>query len=105
VTDGRIRASWRAEHDLPWPGASRVWHRGFAEDITPLTPGEPTLLRFDFFPISYVLRQGHRLRLTITSGIGQTYDAPPLAGGEPIMLTLHSGPGHPSALTLPIIAD
>ena len=105
LTDGRLRASWRAEHALPWPDASRIWHRGYAEDLTPLTPGEPALLRFDFLPLSYVLREGHKLRLAITSGIGQTYDAPPMAGGEPIILTLHSGPDQPSALTVPMIAD
>jgi len=105
ITDGRLRASWRAEHDLPWPGEGRTWHRGFAEDIAALTPGEPALLRFDFFPVSYVVREGHLLQLAITSSIGQTYDAPPLAGGEPVRLTLHTGAGHTSALTLPILID
>lgn len=105
LTDGRLRASWRAEHDLPWPGEGRTWHRGYAEDLAPLTPGEPALLRFDFFPLSYVLRTGHKLRLAITSSIGQAYDAPPLAEGQPVTLTLHSGPEYPSALTLPLIAD
>ena len=68
-------------------------------------PGEPALLRFDFFPTSYVLRAGHSLRLAITGSIGQTYDAPPLAEGQPITLTLHSGPDYPSSLSLPIITD
>jgi putative hydrolase, CocE/NonD family len=101
VTDGRLRASWRATAPLPWPGAERTWHRGNADDIKPLVPGEPTLLRFDFFPISYVLREGHRLRLAITSAIGQDHDAP-LAGDQPVTLTLHRGADHPSALTLPL---
>lgn len=105
ITDGRLRASWRAEHDLPWPGEGRTWHRGNAEDILPLTPGEPALLRFDFFPVSYVLHEGHTLRLTITSSIGQSYDAAPLAQGQPVTLTLHSGPQHPSALSLPVLSD
>lgn len=105
ITDGRLRASWRAEHDLPWPGEGRTWHRGYAADLAPLAEGEPALLRFDFFPTSYVLREGHSLRMAITSSIGQSYDAPPLAQGQPITLTLHSGPDYPSSLSLPIIAD
>ncbi|HSG57397.1 MAG TPA: CocE/NonD family hydrolase [Paracoccaceae bacterium] len=104
ITDGRIRASWRTEHDLPWPGEDRIWHRGNASDIQPLVPGEPALLRFDFFPVSYMVRQGHSLRLAVSSGIGLGYDAPPLAGGAPVTVILHSGPEHPSALTLPMIA-
>jgi putative CocE/NonD family hydrolase len=102
ITDGRLRASWRATQPLPWPGAERTWHRGYAEDIAPLTPGQPTLLRFDFFPISYVIREGHSLRLTITSSIGTDYDAPPLAGGNPVTLTLHHGAKYPSAIELPL---
>jgi putative CocE/NonD family hydrolase len=104
VTDGRIRASWRAEHQLPWPGADRTWHRGHAADTQPLVPGEPVRVRFDFFPTSYVVAKGHRLRLAIASSIGATYDAPPLAEGQPITVTVHSGPEHPSALTLPLVA-
>lgn len=104
ITDGRLRASWRAEHDLPWPGADRTWHRGYAEDIVPLTPGEPTRLRFDFFPTSYILREGHSLRLAITSSVGQSYHVPPLAGDNPVTLTVHTGARFPSALSLPAIA-
>ena len=103
ISDGRLRASWRAEHPLPWPGASRTWHRGNAEDLAPLVPGQPALLRFDFFPTSWVLAAGHRLRLTITGGIGMVYDAPPLASGQPVALTVHSGPQHPSSLSLPMV--
>lgn len=104
ITDGRLRASWRATQPLPWPGAERNWHRGYAEDIRPLNPGEPTQLRFDFIPISYVIREGHRVRVTVTTGIGLGYDAPPLAGGKPVTLTLHHGVKHPSAIELPLQA-
>jgi putative CocE/NonD family hydrolase len=104
VTDGRIRASWRAEHELPWPEADRTWHRGHTADIQPLVPGEPVRVRFDFFPTSYVVAKGHRLRLALASGIGATYDAPPLAEGQQITVTVHSGPGRPSALSLPMVA-
>lgn len=102
ITDGRLRASWRATKALPWPGAERTWHRGFAEDIAPLTPGQPTLVQFDFFPTSYVIRAGHRLRLTVTTAIGLDYDAPPLADGKPVTLTLYHGPEHQSAIDLPL---
>jgi putative CocE/NonD family hydrolase len=104
LTDGRIRASWRAEHDLPWPGEDRSWHRGYASDIRPLVPGEPVMVKFDFFPTSYVVAKGHRLRLAIASGIGMTYDAPPLAEGQPVTVIVHTGPDYRSALALPLVA-
>ncbi|AKH41952.1 hypothetical protein FHS61_002515 [Altererythrobacter atlanticus] len=102
ITDGRIRASWRAEHQLPW--ASKLsWHRGYAEDIQPLVPGEPARVRFDFSPISYVLRAGHHLQLAVTSDIGQSYQQPPMAA-RPVELTVHRGSDHASSISIPMKA-
>ena len=102
VSDGRLRASWRATHDLDWPGATRTWHRGYAEDIAPLDEGEPTLLTFDFFPTSYRVPAGHRLKLAVTTGIGEDYQQPPLANGQPVTLTLLTGGQHASSLSVPM---
>ena len=71
VTDGRMRASWRRTHPGPWHVKQQVWHRGHAEDLVPLVPGEPVELMFDLLPISYVFRTGHRVRVSIATSIGQ----------------------------------
>ena len=40
----------------------------------------------------------------LASGIGMSYDEPPLAQGQPITVTVHTGPDYPSALALPLVA-
>lgn len=102
ITDGWLRASWRKVNELPWPGSRRTWHRGFSEDIEPLVPGEPAKLTFDFFPTSYVVRRGHRLRLAISTSIGFDYQNPPLAMGAKATLTVLRDRAHPSSLSIPV---
>jgi len=102
VTDGRLRASWRKLDQPPWGGSSWNWHRGYAADITPLTLGKPEKLVFDFYPISYVFKQGHRLRISIATSLGEAHHAPPLANGRAATLTLLRDKAHPSAIIVPI---
>lgn len=102
VTDGRLRASWREVSAPPWGGSDWNWHRGFEEDIAPLTPGEPVELVFDFYPISYVFAEGHRIRVSIITQTPNAYEAPPLANGQPVTLTLYRGSDRPSRIDLPL---
>jgi putative CocE/NonD family hydrolase len=104
VTDGRLRASWRKLNEPSWGTSDQAWHRGFEADVQPLIRGEPTELVFDFFPLSYVFKQGHRVRVSLSTSIGEAYQAPPLAAGKPVTLTLHRNAKHPSALDLPVIS-
>lgn len=103
VTDGRLRASWRKLDLPPWGGSAWNWHRGMAADIRPLPVGKPTQLVFDFFPASYVFKQGHRLRLAIATSLGAAYQTPPLVGSKPVSLTLLRDKDHPSAIALPLV--
>lgn len=103
VTDGRIRASWRKTHPAAWGEASQHWHRGYAEDIQPLTPGEPVELVFDLSPVSYVFKAGHRPRVSLSTSIGEKYQAPPLAEGRHPTIRLHREPGRASSIELPIV--
>jgi hypothetical protein len=102
ITDGRLRASWRKLNKPEWGNSDQSYHRGFAEDIKPLVAGEPAELVFDFFPISYVVKKDHRVRVSIVTSLGQAYQAPPLAGGKAATLTLYRDAKHPSSLILPI---
>lgn len=99
----RLRASWRKFATPPWGKSPQLWHRGFAADIAPLTPGRATELAFDFFPVFYVFRRGHRVRVSIVTSLGERAQVPPLAGGRPVTLTLHRDAAHPSAIHLPIV--
>ncbi|MBB3957344.1 CocE/NonD family hydrolase [Novosphingobium sediminicola] len=75
ISDGRLRASWRTVNKAPWGPSQQLWHRGYAQDLKPLQLGVPVAMDFDFFPISYVLKSGHRLRLAVTASIGEAYQA------------------------------
>jgi putative CocE/NonD family hydrolase len=67
VTEGRLKASLRAETPAPWIMPKGVpWHRGYLEDAQPLEPGTAVRLRFDLLPTSYIFKAGHRIRITVT---------------------------------------
>lgn len=102
VTDGRLRASWRQLSAPPWGGSDWNWHRGYTDDIAPLTPGEPAELVFDLYPISYVFAEGHRIRMSIITQTPNAYEAPPLANGQPITLTLYRDDDRRSRVHLPL---
>jgi predicted acyl esterase len=104
VTDGRLRASWRKLATPPWGQSGQLWHRGFAEDIAPLELGKPAELAFDFFPVSYVFKKWHSLRLSIVSSIGEAYQAPPATEGRPVNLTIYRNAEHPSRIEVPVRA-
>ena len=103
VTDGRIRASWRALAPTPRGGVAENWHRGLAQDLLPLQQGEPTELVFDFFPIAYNFKAGHRIRVALTTSIGEGYQQPPSASGKVPTAELLGDAEHPSLLDLPLI--
>lgn len=102
VTDGRLRASWRKLGSPPWEGSDWNWHRGHADDIAPLSPGEAVELVFDLHPISYVFAAGHRIRLSLITDTGNAFEAPPLAGEEQVTLTLYRDASRPSRIDLPL---
>jgi len=97
--DGRLRASLRALHDPPYNNLGLPWHRFNAEDVKLLTPGEPTLLTFDLYPISYVFKAGHRIRLRIT--FAESFRTPKLTPAPEV--TLYRDMIHPSSIMLPFV--
>jgi putative CocE/NonD family hydrolase len=64
--NGKLRASHRATQSAPYKNFGLPWHRSNAEDIMPLSPGQPVELVFDIWPTSYIFKAGHRIRLNIT---------------------------------------
>lgn len=65
VTEGALRASYRALSKAPWNNFGLPFHRGHEEDLVPL-PDEPRELVFDLMGTALVIDAGHRIRLTIT---------------------------------------
>ncbi len=124
VAQGWLRASHRKlDENLTLP--YRPYHAH--DEAQPLTPGEIYELDVEIWPTCIVVPKGHRLALSIRgcdyvypggvtrglpnmpavfSGVGpfrhnDPVDRPPeVFGGE---VTIHTGPGHPSHVLLPII--
>ncbi|MGH7105285.1 MAG: CocE/NonD family hydrolase [Acetobacteraceae bacterium] len=103
ITDGRLRASWRKLARPPWGNNSEHWHRGNTQDIAPLTAGKPTELIFDFYAASYVVRAGHRLRVSLATSLGKPWQAPPLAGAKLVTLTVYRDASHASEIRIPVV--
>lgn len=103
MTDGRLRVSWRKLARPPWGRYPGHWHPGYARDIVPLIPGKPTDLIFDFYATSYVVRAGHRLRLSLATSLGKPWQVPPLDRGKRVMLTVYRDARHPSAVSIPLL--
>lgn len=81
------------------------WHPYTAESRQPLTAGTPVLASVEIFPTSTVIKQGHSLRIAIS-----TSDFP--HGLPPVtdlldqllgVLTIHSDAEHPSSVVVPVV--
>jgi predicted acyl esterase len=95
---GRLRASHRKEVDAPYNNLGLPYHPFGQNDVMPLTPGEPTLLRFDILPISYLFKAGHRIQVTLSFADTAT----PRITPAPTVSIYHDAQ-HPSKIVLPII--
>ena len=97
--EGRLRASLRKQGKAPYETMGLPWHPFTKDSAQPLKPGEAVQLEFDAFPISYLFKQGHRIRLTLNFADAR---ATPKETPPP-QITVFHGADKPSALTLPII--
>ena len=95
---GRLRASLRKEEQAPYNNLGLPWHPFRKGDVTPLTPGEPTQIKFDLLPISIVFKAGHRIQVTLTFADAVT----PKVSPAPTVSIYHDA-AHPSAIILPVI--
>jgi hypothetical protein len=107
VSDRGIRASRRSIHiGSPWAELEIPYHRSNKEDYAPLPTGRPVELAFDIYPISYVFRKGHRIRVTVTCSHLPTYQLPEsLNFTPPPVVSVYLDAEHPSHVTLPVIPE
>jgi putative CocE/NonD family hydrolase len=100
ITEGVLRAIHRRAYaesiaqDLEIPQ-----HTYLTEDGDPLKPGEPAELRFCLLPTSVLLKQGHRLRVSIAGHDKGTFLRIP-AQGTPVVTILRNHT-YPSSIDLP----
>lgn len=101
ITEGRLRASLRAEAVPPFAVPSTPWHRAFAQDDRPLKSGEAVALHFDLLPTSYRIAAGHRLGLVV---MGADYrERMRNATAEGATLSVLSSASEPSWVDVPTV--
>lgn len=99
TVEGRLRASLRATEPAPYDNLGLPYHPFTEDSQAMLQPGEAVELAFDFYVISNVFKEGHRIRLTLNFADER---ATPRVTPVPEN-TLYFGRDTPSRLILPVI--
>lgn len=100
VTEGAIKASFRALGQAPYDVLALPYHRGFKQDVRPLTPGQPVELVFDMQPTSNIFEAGHRIRITITCADADNAETPAIQPAPKV--TVFREAGKESRIALPV---
>ena len=100
ISDGALRGSHRVLDKAPYENFDLPFHRGLQSDVSPLPP-TPSELVFNLMPTSYLVKAGHRIRLTIT-GADRGAAETPMPTPPPTISILRSA-GYASYVTLPVI--
>jgi putative CocE/NonD family hydrolase len=101
ITEGKLRASFRALHEPPYDNMDLPWHRCWEEDVEPLPQGQPVELLFDLYPTSNLFDAGNRIRVTVTGADADTYETPQLDPAPTV--SVYRSPEYGSFIELPII--
>ncbi len=102
VTEGILRALHRkVSNEKPPYTVFGPYHSYKRKDGAALMPGEVAELKFALFPISALLRKGHRIRIAIAGADKDTFHRIP-ASGDPL-IHIHYGGIYPSSIELPVV--
>jgi putative CocE/NonD family hydrolase len=101
VTEGGLRLIHRKVSPNPYFEHSTPYHSFARADAQPMVPGETAEVSFQLWPISALIRQGHRLRLAIAGADAETFDPIPAEGRA--TLTIHRNASSASVLELPVV--
>jgi len=101
ISDGRQRASLRRIVAPPYDDLGLPWRRSNREDLQPLVPGTPVRMQMDLFPVSYIFKTGHRIRVSVTGADYRERDREPQDPAP--HLTIYNSSANPSSITLPIM--
>jgi putative CocE/NonD family hydrolase len=104
VTEGALRASYRALGEAPWNNFGLPFHRGHAEDLS-LLSDEPTELVFDLMATAIVMDAGHQIRVTVTGADADNHALfPDPEAGAPTV-SIYRDSVHASSIELPHLAS
>jgi uncharacterized protein len=101
VTEGELRALHRKVSADSSPAGIPVPQRTFRrEQSLPLAPGETAELAFELLPVSYLFKEGHRVRVAL-AGADKDYFTPlPM---EPPTVTFGRNSRSASRISLPVV--
>ena len=105
LAKGWLKVSHR-KLDLERSTAFRPKHTHLKADHAPLSEGEIVPIEVEIIPNAGLIRQGHRLRLDVQAytgvghGMRHAYDEGYHSGATN---TVHTGPGHPGYLQIPVV--
>lgn len=104
ITEGMLRALHRATAQAP-PEYRTAWpYRDMTRtSAAALEPGVPAQLLFALLPVSWTLKAGSRLRVSIAGADADHF--PTVPNGGAVSLRLHLGGGTASRLLLPVRAS
>jgi putative CocE/NonD family hydrolase len=101
VTEGMLRALHRKlSHETPPYQTLGPYHTFQRADGMPLVPGQVAELSFDLFPISYLFRKGHSVRVALAGADSDHFTSVP---AEPAALEFYRSKINASHLILPSV--
>jgi len=100
ITEGELKASLRKLEPRPWK-PDLPWHRSYAEDAAPLTPGQVEEIVIDLEPTSNAFLKGHQLRVSIAGWDASNFGGPQF--DPPPTISMYRDSAHASYIELPII--
>ena len=107
-SDGHLRASLRGTEEAPYDFLGLPWHPANEENIQLIEQGQIYELAIDLMPTSYIIPEGHCLRVTVSNSMDRfyylgrsAYEADPEC--ETPSIRLYTGGEHASYIELPNI--
>jgi putative CocE/NonD family hydrolase len=102
ITEGELKASLRKLEPRPWK-PDLPWHRSYAEDATPLTPGQVEEIVIDLEPTSNAFLKGHQLRVSIAGWDASNFGGPQF--DPPPTLRMYRDSTYALYIELPVIGQ
>jgi len=101
VTEGMLRAVHRklSTEEPPYPVVT-PYRTFLRKDALPLVPGEAAELVFDLYPVSYLFKEGHTIRVAVA---GADKDHFAFVPEEPPLIHVLRNTGFPSHIDLPVM--
>ena len=101
ITEGQLRGAFRKVSDKKEAPYQEVgpYHSFLNKDKAPLVPHEVARFQIGLLPISYLLKKGHRLQISISNSDINHFDLPK---EKPNQIEVHYSKTYPSKIHLPI---